>query len=63
MNKPKDSRNRGFEEKAHLNLNQETFEKNHKDIFGEQKKFCEECDSRIAYCECKKEPEQKENQK
>jgi hypothetical protein len=52
MTSKKDSRNRGFEEKAHLNTDQETFEKNHEDIFGAKKKFCEVCGNRIAYCEC-----------
>jgi hypothetical protein len=63
MSKSKDSRNRGFEEKAHLNLDQKVFESNHKEIFGEQKKFCDHCENRIAYCECPKYKDDKKEER
>jgi hypothetical protein len=58
MSKGKDSRNRGFEEKAHLNVDAKTYENNHKEIFGEQKKFCDNCEKRLSLCECSKDPQE-----
>lgn len=52
----KDSRNRGFEEKAHLNIDHDKYVKNYHEIFGLPKsQFCDTCEKRFSYCECSKE--------
>lgn len=49
----------GVEETAEFNINRDVFEKEHSRIFGESvKKFCDKCDLRLSFCECKEENEQ-----
>lgn len=43
----------GVTEVASIRMDQDKYSENHKQIFGEpEKKFCDNCDQRFAYCKC-----------
>lgn len=51
-----------FRENAHLKTDQKKFNEEHERIFGKKESpFCDKCEKRHSYCECKMEKEDEDS--